>query len=109
MSSKKLLLLNREQIRQKINRIAYQILEDNLDEEELVIAGIFEKGYTIAKHIKENLEHISTLQVTLIRIDIQRESPNLRASTPIDLSEIYHKAVIIVDDVLMNRDILKEI
>ncbi len=100
MSSKKLLLLNREQIRQKINRIAYQILEDNLDEEELVIAGIFEKGYTIAKHIKENLEHISTLQVTLIRIDIQRESPDLRASTPIDLSEIYHKAVIIVDDVL---------
>ena len=32
MSDKKLLILNRQQIQQKIDRIAYQVLEDNFDE-----------------------------------------------------------------------------
>ena len=35
MSEKKVLILNQKQIQQKIERIAYQILEDNLEEKEL--------------------------------------------------------------------------
>ena len=49
MSEKKVLILNQKQIQQKIERIAYQILEDNLEEKELVVAGILTRGYTIAK------------------------------------------------------------
>ena len=34
------LILNSKQIQQKINRIAYEIYENNYDEKELIIAGI---------------------------------------------------------------------
>ena len=44
MTDKKILILNKEQIRQKITRIAYQIWEDNLGEKEIVIAGIVSHG-----------------------------------------------------------------
>jgi pyrimidine operon attenuation protein/uracil phosphoribosyltransferase len=49
MSEKKLLILNQQQIQQKLDRIAYQILEDNFDEEEIMIAGILPRGNHIAK------------------------------------------------------------
>ena len=37
MSSKKTLILNKEQILQKSKRLAYQIIEDNFDEPAIVL------------------------------------------------------------------------
>ena len=36
MTAKKLLVLNKTQIQQKIDRMAYQVLEDNLSEKEII-------------------------------------------------------------------------
>ena len=36
MSNQKVIILTKKQIQQKIERMAYQILEDNLDEREIV-------------------------------------------------------------------------
>ena len=61
MAVKKLLILNKKQIQQRIDRMAYQILEDNLGEEELIMAGIVDKGYVIAQRLKTfviNLFHV---------------------------------------------------
>ena len=44
MTEKHLLILNSQQIEQKLTRMAYQILEDNFDETEIVIAGILPSG-----------------------------------------------------------------
>ena len=44
MPDKKLLILDPKQIQQKITRMAYQIWEDNLEEKEVVIAGILNTG-----------------------------------------------------------------
>ncbi len=100
MSTEKIRLLNKEQIQQKVDRIVYQILEDNLDEKELIIAGIFEKGYALAKRLQKNLEHISTFQITLIMVSVDKKSSYLKASTDIPLSEASNKVIILVDDVL---------
>jgi len=54
MPDKKLLILNQHQMQQKIDRIAYQILEDNFDEEEILIAGILPRGNHIAERLKKN-------------------------------------------------------
>jgi pyrimidine operon attenuation protein/uracil phosphoribosyltransferase len=59
MTVKKLLVLNKTQIKQKIDRMAYQILEDNLNEKEIVLAGIIDQGYIIAKRLQKVLESIS--------------------------------------------------
>ena len=44
-------ILTNQEIEHKIKRIAYQIYETFVDEEEIVIAGIANNGYTFAKKI----------------------------------------------------------
>jgi pyrimidine operon attenuation protein/uracil phosphoribosyltransferase len=80
MTVKKLLVLNKTQIKQKIDRMAYQILEDNLNEKEVVLAGIIDQGYIIAKRLKNVLESISEIKITLMKIEINKNSSHLEAS-----------------------------
>jgi pyrimidine operon attenuation protein/uracil phosphoribosyltransferase len=100
MAEKKLLILNKKQIQQRIDRMAYQILEDNLDEKELIIAGIFDKGYVIAKRLKTVLESISKIKITLMKVEINKEISHLDASSDLNLNLASNKVVILVDDVL---------
>lgn len=100
MPNKKLLILNKKQIEQRIDRMAYQILEDNLGEKELIIAGIIDKGYLIAKRLKSVLETISEIKITLMKVEINKEISHLEASSDLDLKLATNKVVILVDDVL---------
>lgn len=100
MAGKKLLILDKKQIQQKIERMAYEILEDNLNEKEIIMAGIVDKGYTIAKQIKKALESISDIQVTLMKIELDKDSTHLQAMTDIEVAKASNKVVILVDDVL---------
>ncbi len=100
MSNNQILILNKKQIDQKINRIAYQILEDNLDEKEIVIAGIWNRGYKLAIRVQKILEKISTIQVTLIRVDLGKKDSRLIATTDLDEGAWKNKVIILVDDVL---------
>lgn len=100
MPNKKLLILNKKQIEQRIDRMSYQILEDNLDEKEIIIAGIVDKGYLIAKRLKSVLESISEIKITLMKIEVNKEISHLEANTDLDLALATNKVVILVDDVL---------
>jgi pyrimidine operon attenuation protein/uracil phosphoribosyltransferase len=100
MPDKKLLILNQKQIQQRIDRMAYQILEDNLEEKELIVAGIIDKGYIIAKRLKKVLETISDIKITLIKVEINKNISHLEASSDIDIKQVSNKVVILVDDVL---------
>ena len=100
MPDKKILILDKTQIQQKINRIAFQIWEDNLEEKELVIAGIAELGYTVATRLKEIVEKISGISVLLMRIEVDKKSSRLQAVTDIPMEQCEGKAVILVDDVV---------
>jgi pyrimidine operon attenuation protein/uracil phosphoribosyltransferase len=100
MSQSRVLILNKQQIQQKINRIAYQILEDNLDEAEIVIAGMLDKGYKFAKRLKSVLEQISTIKLTLVQVEVVRESSKLIGKTDLPEADWINKPIILVDDVL---------
>ena len=95
------LILNSKQIQQKINRIAYEIYENNYDEKEIIIAGIADNGYFFAKRIAEVLKKISPLQVKLISIQIDKANP-LSEDIKINLAdkELKNKVIVLVDDVL---------
>jgi pyrimidine operon attenuation protein / uracil phosphoribosyltransferase len=95
------LILNSKQIEQKINRIAYEIYENNYGEKEIVIAGISKNGFLLAKRISEVLQKISPIKNKLIEIVINKENP-LAAEIKITLSEkeLKNKVIILVDDVL---------
>ncbi len=100
MSDKKIIILNKKQIQQKIERMAYQILEDNLDEKEIVLAGIVSRGFSLAERIKLVLEKISSLKIKLLKIELDKDSSHLQASSDIPVSEVANQVVILVDDVL---------
>lgn len=100
MSDKKILILNQQQIQQKIDRIAFQILEDNFDEAEIIIAGILPRGNKIAERIKLILDDIAPFKSTLITIELDKNSTSLQASYNFDLEDCANKAIVLVDDVL---------
>lgn len=100
MEDKKLLILNQQQIQQKIDRIAYQILEDNFDEPEILLAGMLPRGNYLAARLKKVLDHIAPFKSKLLTIDIDRFSTSLNAKIDFELAECNDKVVILVDDVL---------
>lgn len=100
MPAKKVLILNQEQIRKKTVRIAYQLLEDNFEEESLVLVGIAERGYVFAQRLKSMLESISSLNIQLIKVTIDKRSRTLNATTNVPVEQAANKTVVLVDDVL---------
>jgi len=101
MSTKKTLILNKEQILQKSKRIAYQILEDNFEEQNIVLVGIADRGYIFAKRLQIILQEIAKdKSIELIKVDIKKEKRSLEAITdqPVEIAK--DKTVIVVDDVL---------
>jgi pyrimidine operon attenuation protein/uracil phosphoribosyltransferase len=100
MSDKKLLILNSKQIQQKIDRIAYQVLEDNFDEKEILIAGILPCGNLVAQRLKVILDKIAPFTTRLLTIELKKQSSSLNAKTNFDVKECSNKVVVLVDDVL---------
>lgn len=101
MSNQKTKILSHEQISRKINRIAFQIFEDNHLEKEIVIVGIEKKGHLLAKKIAEKLIAISTIKVTEASLKVNKDNPlSDEPKLSITEKEVENKVVILVDDVL---------
>lgn len=96
----KSIILTSEEISFKIRRIAYQIYENNIDEKEIIIAGISENGYYFAKKIKSVLENISEIKVELCEVKINKRNPLEAITTSIEPDIYKNKSLILVDDVL---------
>jgi len=96
----KTIILNNEQIQHKTKRIAYQIYESNINEKQVILAGIKENGYIFAKRIKEALEKISPIEVVLCEVVINKKKPLEEVTTSLAASDYKNKSLILVDDVL---------
>ena len=94
------IILSNQEIEHKIKRIAYQIYETFVDEEEIVIAGIASNGFTFAEKIAKALDDISTLKVSLCEVHINKQNPELAVSTSLTKEEYTNKGLVLVDDVL---------
>ena len=94
------IILNHEQIQHKIKRIAYQIYETNVNEKELIIAGVAENGYTFASRLHKELTSISNIKVSLCKITMDKKNPLNTVKTDIDSADFNNKSIVIADDVL---------
>ena len=97
---KKKIILNDEQINQKITRIAHQIIECNIGEKEIIIAGIEKNGFIIATKLKQNLTNISDIKITTCSVKINKENPLEEVTTSINEDYYSNKSLVLVDDVL---------
>jgi pyrimidine operon attenuation protein/uracil phosphoribosyltransferase len=93
-------ILNHQEIAHKIKRIAYQIYETFVDEEEIVIAGIASNGYFFAEKIAETLQSITPIKVILCQVFVDKQNPTAAITTSISCEIYKDKGLILVDDVL---------
>ena len=97
MIAEKKYILSKEVVEKKLRRMAYEILENNIDEKELILAGIRESGSVVAKVIQQMLGEISSLKTELITITLDKKEP-----TDVSLSKTFDfngKVIILIDDV----------
>src|SRR5436853_1925603 len=97
----KTVILSELQISQRVNRLAYQVYEDNLGEKEIVVAGIAKSGYIFAKKITEVLKKISPLKIELVEVVIDKHGKTKKEiELSIGTDKLKDKVIILVDDVL---------
>ena len=97
MGTDKKYILSKEVAEKKLQRMAYEILENNMDEKEIILAGIRESGSVVAKVIQQMLGKISSIKTELITITLDKKEPtDVSLSRSIDLNG---KVIILIDDV----------
>ncbi len=94
-------ILTNEQIEHIAKRIAYQIYETNVDEKEILIAGINGGGLQFAKKIATILGKITDANIVLCKVDMDKSNPlKSGVQTSIPEAEYKNKSIVLVDDVL---------
>lgn len=94
------LILDQKQIQHKIRRIAYQIYESNVNEKEIIIAGIAQNGFILAEKLAKELKDISPIRTSLCKVEIDKKDPLGEIKTSLTAKEYQNKSIILVDDVL---------
>jgi pyrimidine operon attenuation protein/uracil phosphoribosyltransferase len=94
-------ILAHVQIQHKIRRIAYQIYETNVSEKKIIIAGIVGGGLLFAKKLQAVLEDITTAEIVLCKVMMDKKNP-IKSGVTVSIpeSEYRNKSVVLVDDVL---------
>ncbi len=94
------IILNNEQIQNKIRRIAFQIYESNVDETQIILAGISKSGFLFAEKLRDLLEQISDLEIILCEVTVDKKNPLNPVKTSLSPSEYKNKSIVLTDDVL---------
>lgn len=90
-------ILTQDVIEKKITRIAYEIYEHNSDEQEIILAGIWDRGSVLAGKIADILRQISPLQIKQIELKLDKTNPSdVVLSETMDFNG---RVVVLVDDV----------
>ena len=93
-------ILSHKQIEHKIKRIAYQIYESNVNESDIIIAGIESNGFILAKKILNQLEQISDIKPVLCKVSVNKSQPTKPIKTSIPKEAYINKSIVLIDDVL---------
>ena len=90
-------ILNEAMCEKKLERMAYQIAEQNITEKQLILAGIKENGEVIANLLKSLLKDIFPGRVDVISVSLDKRNPGeITLSTKNDFNDAI---IILVDDV----------
>jgi pyrimidine operon attenuation protein/uracil phosphoribosyltransferase len=93
-------ILNTNQIKKIVKRIAYQIHENNLEYPEIILIGVHKNGYTLAEKINKELKQISKSNIKLVSIKINKKNPLEEIELDCKKKYLKNKVIVLVDDVL---------
>ena len=94
------LILDQTRINHIIRRMAYQVYETNVNEKEVIIAGVKENGVIFANKLKQAIELIAPLKITLCEIHIHKKNPLQPITLPPTDIDFNQKSIVVADDVL---------
>jgi pyrimidine operon attenuation protein / uracil phosphoribosyltransferase len=90
-------ILDEQRANMKLERMAFEILENNLNEKELLIVGVRDNGSAIAGNVQKLLQSISKISTKLIHLSLDKKHPGeITLSEQLDFND---KVIILVDDV----------
>src|SRR6185312_4611712 len=93
------LILTKEIAYRKLQRMAYEIAEQNINERKIILAGIKENGTIIAKILITYLEEIFKGEIALLEISIDKKNPK---TVSLSSEMNYDNEIIIITDDVSN-------
>jgi len=104
---RKATLMDKDQIRRAVKRIAHEIVERQQGVDDVIVVGIRRRGVPLAQRIADYIEQIEgstvpvgALDITLYRDDFQRITRHPQVGRTEINVDITDKIIILVDDVL---------
>ncbi len=101
-----LLILDQEQLKRALIRIAHEILEKNQGASNIAIVGIQSRGFYLAQRLVKNVSSIESIEVpigaldiSLYRDDLSTNPQPILKKTEVNF-DLMDKNIILVDDVL---------
>jgi pyrimidine operon attenuation protein/uracil phosphoribosyltransferase len=90
-------ILDRDNIKMKLERMALEIIENNIEESLIILVGIEENGSVIARNMEKLLKEYSSLEIQLVNLTIDKKHPGeVSLSRQLDVTG---KVIVLVDDV----------
>ena len=107
MTAREQKIMDPEQVRRAVTRVAHEILERNKGVRDVCLVGIRTRGVVLAERIREAIRQIEGMDVPLgiLDINLYRDDLTIRSRQPvihetlIDF-DITDKKIVLVDDVL---------
>ncbi len=97
----KKIILNSEDIINKIKRISFEIIEKNINENEIYLVGLMPNGKYLSENISKYISENSNINVKVIFIKMDKKNYTLKEITSeIDLKDLNKKIIVFVDDVM---------
>ena len=101
-------VMDADQIRRSLSRIAHEIVERNRGVEDVVLVGVVSKGDVLAQRLAATLTVLEGRDVPFGRLDVTKHRDDLHLRPPdghrpsSDIPEIGGKVVVLIDDVILH-------
>jgi len=101
MAKKGTVVMEHNRIAHTIQRFAHRIVEDHHKEKKIVLLGVRDNGYLIAERILSHLSAISSIEVELVGVELNKLDPLKREMVfDTDAAVMKGRNVMLIDDVL---------
>ena len=94
------LVLNHEAIALKLDRIAWQIVEEHYGFKSIVLVGLADRGSFLATQLQDRIQKIATLDIHCLEINVNKQAPLKKEVVLNDGKLLTNNAVVLIDDVL---------
>lgn len=96
-----LVLMNTGRINRSAKRMAYEIMEQNSSNHPIILFGIDQRGYAVAKLLEEVLANISPIEIKTVKIPVKEGNPE-EIVAGLSSKDIEKGLLILVDDVIFS-------